>query len=103
MIVALGVGVLTASAVYLLLDRSFLRVVLGFIVLSHVANLVLFAAGGTERREAPLGSSLDPAEVADALPHAFALTAIVIAFSITIYMLVLAVTGRGGTDQEETP
>lgn len=100
MILALTIGVLTAGALYLLLDRTFLRVVLGFILLSHAVNLMLFAAGGIDRREEPLGSSLDPAVVADALPQAFVLTAIVIAFSITIYMLVLAITGRADDDAE---
>lgn len=93
MILALTVGVLTAGALYLLMDRTFLRVVLGFVLLSHAVNLALFASGGSARRVEPLGSDLDPAVVADALPQAFVLTAIVIAFSITIYLLVLAVTG----------
>lgn len=101
MILALTIGVLTAGAVYLMLDRTFLRVVLGFVLLSHAANLVLFAAGGTDRRAEPLGSSLDPVTVADALPQAFVLTAIVIAFSITVYMLVLAVTGGESEDRKD--
>ena len=94
MILALTIGVLTAGAIYLLLDTTFLRVVLGFVVLSHAVNLALFAAGGSDRRVEPLGTDLDPAVVADALPQAFVLTAIVIAFAIAVYMLVLAVTGR---------
>ncbi|WP_375001956.1 sodium:proton antiporter [Aeromicrobium sp. CTD01-1L150] len=102
MILALTIGVLTAGALYLMLDGTFLRVVLGFVVLSHAANLLLFAAGGTDRRAEPLGSSLDPATVADALPQAFVLTAIVIAFSITVYMLVLSVAGGESQTDEET-
>lgn len=100
MILALTVGVLTAGALYLLLDRTFLRVILGFVMLSHAANLVLFAAGGSARRIEPLGTGLDPAVVADALPQAFVLTAIVIAFSITVYLLVLAVTGSEDEDSD---
>lgn len=102
MSLALTIGVLTAGGVYLLLDRTFLRVVLGFVVLSHAVNLVLFAAGGADRRTEPLGSSLDPSTVSDALPQAFVLTAIVIAFSITVYMLVLAITGEESESEEET-
>lgn len=102
MSLALTIGVLTAGGVYLLLDRTFLRVVLGFVVLSHAVNLVLFAAGGADRRSEPLGSSLDPGTVSDALPQAFVLTAIVIAFSITVYMLVLAITGEESESEEET-
>ena len=54
MILALTVGVLVAGAAYLLLDRSFLRAVLGFLMLGHAVNLVLFAAGGIQRRGEPL-------------------------------------------------
>lgn len=98
MTLALAAGVLVAGAVYLFSRREMLRVVLGFVLLGHAVNLVLMAAGGTSRRAEPIGSDLDPAVVADPLPQAFVLTAIVIAFSITIVMLVLAVTGRDDDD-----
>lgn len=98
MTLALAAGVLVAGAVYLFSRREMLRVVLGFVLLGHAVNLVLMAAGGTSRRAEPIGSDLDPTVVADPLPQAFVLTAIVIAFSITIVMLVLAVTGRDDDD-----
>ncbi|WP_432545762.1 cation:proton antiporter subunit C [Kineococcus sp. SYSU DK004] len=94
MILALTVGVVVAGAVYLLLQREMVRVVLGFVLLGHAANLVIMAAGGVSRRGEPLGAEPDPALTADPLPQAFVLTAIVIAFSITMYMLALAVLGR---------
>lgn len=98
MTVALTVGVLVAGSVYLFLQREMFRVILGFILLSHAANLVLLAAGGTSQRDQPFGSFTDLSSVADPLPQAFVLTAIVIAFSITIFMLVLAVTGGDDDD-----
>ncbi|GAB3047902.1 sodium:proton antiporter [Sediminivirga luteola] len=98
MILALTIAVLVAGAVYLVLQKDFFRVVLGFVLLSHAVNLLLFSAGGIDRRGEPLGSGPDPAVTADALPQAFVLTAIVIAFAITIYLIVLAVTGRPDTD-----
>ncbi|QOC92194.1 sodium:proton antiporter [Micromonospora craniellae] len=94
MILALTVGALVTAAVYLLLQRDFLRVVLGFVLLSHGVNLLLLSSGGINQRGEPLGQDPDPATTADPLPQAFVLTAIVIAFAITIYLLVLAVTGR---------
>lgn len=109
MIIAIAAGVLVAGAVYLFSRREMLRVILGFVMLGHAVNLVIIAAGGTERRGEPLGGDLDPATTADPLPQAFVLTAIVIAFSITIVMLVLAVTGRDDDDladprrTEDTP
>lgn len=98
MILALTIGVLITAAAYLMLQRDLLRVILGFVLLSHAVNLLLFAAGGTGRRGEPLGDDLDPTTTADALPQAFVLTAIVIAFAITIYLLVLAVTGDDDGD-----
>ena len=94
MIIAIAAGVLVAGAVYLFSRREMLRVILGFVLVSHAVNLIIIAAGGTDRREEPIGGELDTAQVADPLPQAFVLTAIVIAFAITIVMLVLAVTGR---------
>lgn len=101
MTLALTVGLLIAGAVYLFLQREMLRVILGFILLSHGVNLILMAAGGSSRRGEPLGGALDPATTADPLPQAFVLTAIVIAFSITMFMLVLAVAGKHEDDTHD--
>lgn len=98
MILALTIGVLFGGSVYFMLQRDRLRVILGFVLLGHACNLLIFSAGGTIRRDEPLGQTLDPATTADPLPQAFVLTAIVIAFAITVYLLVLAVTGPKGED-----
>ncbi|MDO5494480.1 MAG: cation:proton antiporter subunit C [bacterium] len=100
MILALAIGILTAGAVYLMLQRDRFRVILGFVLLSHAVNLLLFSAGGNDRRGEPLGSAPDLTTTADPLPQAFVLTAIVIAFAITIYLLILAVTGSPDEDAE---
>lgn len=103
MTLALAAGALVAGAVYLFSRREMMRVILGFVLLSHAVNLIIFAAGGTFRRDEPIGKDLDPATVADPLPQAFVLTAIVIAFSITIFMLVLAISGRRDDDLTDNP
>jgi multicomponent Na+:H+ antiporter subunit C len=96
---AIAVAVLVAGGVYLLLQRGLLRVTLGFVLLGHAANLVLLAAGGTDRRRPPLlGSDTDLAATADPLPQAFVLTAIVITFAITVHLVALA--GSGADDEE---
>lgn len=88
---AIAVGVLVAGGIYLVLQRDFLRVILGFVLLGHAANLVLLAAGGTSRRQPPfITAGDDPEGVADPLTQAFVLTAIVIAFAITVYLITLA-------------
>lgn len=102
MTVAITAGLLVFGAVYLMMKREMLRVILGFILLGHAGNIVLMAAGGTSRRGLPYGSPDDLSTIADPLPQAFVLTAIVIAFSITIVMLVLAVTGNDDDDTAAT-
>lgn len=101
MTTALIAGLLMVGAVYLILQREMLRIVLGFVLLSQAANVVLLAAGGTSRREQPFGAP-DVATTADPLPQAFVLTAIVIAFSITIFMLALSIMG-GSNDTTADP
>ncbi|GAA1454136.1 sodium:proton antiporter [Nesterenkonia lacusekhoensis] len=106
MSIAVAVGLLTAAAVYLFMQRGMVRIVLGFILASHAANLMLFAAGNVAYREVPYigGAALE--EQADPLPQAFVLTAIVIAFAITMYMVTLAITTTTDDDtenEEESP
>ncbi|MFI7481385.1 sodium:proton antiporter [Kocuria sp. M1R5S2] len=100
MAIALTVGVLVAGGVFMMLRRGMVRVVIGFMLLSHAVNLVILAAGGADRRGEALGSGPDPAVTADPLPQAFVLTAIVISFAVTIYLLVLAVTGDADDDTD---
>lgn len=100
MALALTVGVLIGGGVFMMLRRGMIRLIIGFILLSHGVNLLIMAAGGADRRGEPLGTSPDPAITADPLPQAFVLTAIVIAFAITMYMLVLAVTGDDDDDTD---
>lgn len=88
MLLALAVGVLYACAVYMLLQRSLVRLVIGLALLSHGANLLIFAAGGLTRGRPPLAPAVGP--VADPLPQALVLTAIVISFAVMAFAIVLA-------------
>lgn len=98
MTLAISAGLLVTGAVYLMQRRELIRVILGFVLLSHAVNLILMAAGGTSGRTAPFGTFESTEGVADPLPQAFVLTAIVIAFSITIYLLTLAIVGERDDD-----
>lgn len=101
MILALTIGALIAGAAYLMMQRDFMRIVIGFVLLSHAINLLLISSGGILRRLAPFGDNPDQSTTADPLPQAFVLTAIVISFAITIYMLVLSVTGKADDENED--
>lgn len=84
------VAVLFGTGVYLLLQRTLTRVILGLALLSHGANLVLLASGGSSGLAPLVGAFGGGDEVADPLPQALILTAIVITFGITVLLLALA-------------
>lgn len=99
MSLALSIGLLAAAGVFLVLQRGMIRIILGFVLLTHAVNLLIIAAGGVSRRDAPFVGG-DTSMAADPLPQAFVLTAIVIAFAITVVLATLAVVSRGDDDTE---
>jgi multicomponent Na+:H+ antiporter subunit C len=101
--IALIVGVLVTGGVYLILQRGVVRVTLGFVLLGHAVNVLLLSAGGLDRRGVPIiGQSAEPG---DPLPQAFVLTAIVIGFGMTAFLLALAFRAGDlfGADDTEAP
>ena len=91
-LLAVLAGVLFAAGVCLILSGSLLRLVFGLALASNAVNLVIFTAGGLEARRPPLiaaGQSTVSAPVANALPQAMILTAIVIGFAIITFLLAL--------------
>lgn len=85
----LAIGGLSGVGIYLITARSLSRIVLGFSLLGHAAVLSLLTAGGGAGN-APLADSTVPAESSNPLPQALALTAIVISFGLTLFLLALA-------------
>lgn len=87
-LMSIVIGILFMAAVYLILSRSLLRIILGTGLLSHGAHLLILTMGG-------LGGSAPPVlvegvtDLVDPLPQALILTAIVISFGVTAFMLVL--------------
>jgi multicomponent K+:H+ antiporter subunit C len=91
-LVALIIAVLVSCGVYLLLRSRTFPVILGLTLLSYAVNLFIFVMGRL-RTGAPavIGSSN---HYADPLPQALVLTAIVIGFAMTAFLLVLALRAR---------
>jgi len=83
-------GALFATGTYLVLQRELTRILIGLALLSHGANVVLLVAAGEPGRPAFLDGRDDPSAFLDPLPQAFALTAIVITFGVTCFLLALA-------------
>lgn len=97
-LLALLFGVLLGASVYLMLSKSLIRVIIGLIVLGNAANLSIFTAGrifGTAPPLVPDGATALLDGAANPLPQALVLTAIVISFGLTAFVLVLAWAANG--------
>lgn len=91
-LVAITIGVVYAAALYLMLRRGVVRVIMGIALLSQAVNLLIFVAGGLWEGEpafiAAGGQTLAPGS-ADPLPQALILTAIVISFGVLAFTLAM--------------
>jgi multicomponent Na+:H+ antiporter subunit C len=85
----LTVGVLFTVATYMILSKSMLRVIIGVVILSHGAHLLFLTLSGLKQGAPPLLGE-EASAYTDPLPQVLILTAIVIGFGITAFMLVLA-------------
>ena len=102
-VVAAAIGVLTACGVWLVLRPRTFQVAIGLALLSYAVNLFIFAMGRLRIGVPPIvdaATAADPAALADPLPQALVLTAIVISFATTALLLVVLIAARGltGTD-----
>lgn len=92
-LLAIAVGVLYATAIYLILRRSIVKLVIGLVLLSNAANLLIFTSSGLTRHAPPLipegASEIAGGVVADPLAQALILTAIVIGFGVLAFAVVL--------------
>jgi Multisubunit Na+/H+ antiporter, MnhC subunit len=103
LILALAIGVLGGSGVWLLLRPRTFQVIMGLSLLSYAVNLFIFSMGRLRVGRAPViepGVAADLANYADPVPQALVLTAIVIGFAMTALFLVVLLAARGltGTD-----
>lgn len=92
LLLALSVGALFAAGSYMLLRRSLVKLVIGLVLISHGANLLIYASARPVRGRPPLveaGMMLPAEPHSDPLPAALVLTAIVIGFGIVGYTIVL--------------
>lgn len=86
------VGAMVAASVYLMLCRDLIRFIFGLVLASNAVNLLILAAGRAAVLPPPLiadGQRVPGQEVANALPQALILTAIVIGFALLAFVFVL--------------
>lgn len=84
-----AIGALFIAGVYLLLERSLTRVLIGFILIGNGVNLLFLVAGGAAGGP-PIVGHTDAADMSDPLPQAMVLTAIVITLALTAFVLAMA-------------
>ena len=101
-ILALAIGILTGSGVWLLLRPRTFQVIVGLSLMSYAVNLFIYAMGRLKVDSPPIvgTAAADPSLYDDPLPQALVLTAIVISFAMTALLLVVLLASRGltGTD-----
>lgn len=102
-VLALAIGTLAGSGIYLLLRPRTFQVIMGLSLLGYAVNLFIFGMGRLRTGAPPLidaARGSDPALYTDPVPQALVLTAIVIGFATTALFLVVLLASRGlsGTD-----
>lgn len=92
---------LMACGIYLMLDRTLTRILLGFLLVGNGVNLLIFLMSGSFGRSPIVGGGDE--DMSDPLPQAFILTAIVITFGVSAFLLALIYRSwRLGQDQGDT-
>jgi len=92
LLIALAIGTLTGCGVWLVLRAHTFPVVLGLTLLSYAVNLFLFSTGRLVVGRPPVIAA--GADYTDPLPQALVLTAIVIGFAMTAFVIMLALRAR---------
>ncbi|MBN1348085.1 Na(+)/H(+) antiporter subunit C [candidate division KSB1 bacterium] len=87
---AVIVGVLFGCGTYLMLKRTLLRIIIGLALYSHAANILLMESGLHQGIDPIIGDGISKMNYVDPIPQALILTAIVIGFACTAFILVLA-------------
>lgn len=100
---AVAIGALTGSGVWLILRPRTYQLVIGLSLLSYAVNLFIFSMGRLRVGAAPVlqaGEVVNPSDYADPIPQALVLTAIVIGFATTALFLVVLLASRGFTGSD---
>ncbi len=98
LLVASGIGILTAAGLYLVLRLRTFPVILGISLLTYAVNVFLFASGRLTIGAPPILT--DATRYADPLPQALVLTAIVISFGMTAVVVMIALGAYLGSDDD---
>ena len=102
---AVLIGLFFAAAVYLILSKAVIRMLLGIAILSNAVNLLIFTGGRLTREVPPIvpeTAQTISGVFANPLPQALILTAIVIGFALFTFLLVLGYRAYQELDADNT-
>ena len=102
-VIAVAIGVLGGSGVWLVLRPRTFQVIMGLALLAYAVNLFIFSMGSLSIGKEPIikpGVPPDLLNYTDPMPQALVLTAIVISFATTALFLVVLLAARGLTDSD---
>jgi multicomponent K+:H+ antiporter subunit C len=102
LVLAIGIGVLIGSGVWLILRPRTYQVIIGLSLIAYGVNLFIFSTGRLRVNAPPVVTSgaINPAAYSDPTPQALVLTAIVIGFATTALFLVVLLVARGLTGSD---
>jgi len=85
-------GIMTAASIYLMLSGNIIRFIFGLVIATNAVNLLIFVSGRLSSHRPPLipdDASIPSETLANALPQALILTAIVIGFALLTFVFIL--------------
>jgi multicomponent K+:H+ antiporter subunit C len=103
LVLAIGIGVLIGSGVWLLFRPRTYQLIIGLSLIAYGVNLFIFSMGRLKVAAPPVlasGGPVNPADYADPIPQALVLTAIVIGFATAALFLVVLLVSRGLTGSD---
>jgi multicomponent Na+:H+ antiporter subunit C len=106
LIISLILGILFSAGVFLMFQKSFFKLIIGVILFGYATIFFLFSVGGLTKNAPPLitENGIDIGKIADPLPQALTLTAIVISIGVQVFVIVLlrkAYTDVGTEDLDD--
>ncbi len=82
-------AVMYGTGVYVMLERSLTRILIGFLLVGNATNLLIFLMSGRSGESPIIDGATQPADIVDPVPQVLMLTAIVINFGVTAFILAL--------------
>lgn len=104
-VLAILVGLLFSTAIYLMMSRHTIRILMGVAIFGNAVNLLIFTSGRLTREVPPVipvGFDVPQEAIANPLPQALILTAIVISFSFFAFLLVLGFRAYQELDTDDS-